>query len=341
VCLNQDMTALIPDEEITSEYLAYLVQGLESHLLTEWVKQGATVESIEHDRMANTPVPIPSRRSQLAITSYLNTETARVDELISRKTELIDILLEMRSSIVAEHVSGMHGDILTRDTGDPFMPHIPATWDYVSLKRFSLITNGSTPLKDNPSYWTGGTYPWMNSSVVNADEVTEPSELITQEALKRCHLPIVPARSVLIALTGQGKTRGKATVLRMEATINQHLAAIICDSEHFDSEFVFWALTAQYGALRMVSEGQGGTKGALTCEELGRFKLPKPPVQAQKDIARRLYQETQQIDALILHTKRESTALLELRQTTITDAVLGRINVREAVNYGSGTETYA
>ena len=213
------------------------------------------------------------------------------------------------------------------ETGDVFVPTIPSEWQMVPIGRYSRIGNGSTPLKDNREYWEGGTYPWLNSAVVNNDNVHVGSEFVTEAALRKCHLPVVPAGSVLIALTGQGKTRGQVTMLRIEATINQHLASIRVDPEKLNSEFVFWALTGQYQALRMVSDGQGGTKGALTCEELARFRIPLPTLPEQQLIAADLYRETCRIDDLITHVDQEIDLLRELRLTTITDAVLGCIDV--------------
>ena len=137
----------------------------------------------------------------------------------------------------------------------------------VRLGKYARIGNGSTPLKDNASYWEGGTFPWLNSAVVNRDAVDEGSEYVTEVALRACHLPIVEPGALLVALTGQGKTRGQVTVLRIQATINQHLAYLALDDARFDSHFLFWALTGMYAALRMVSDGQGGTKGALTCDD--------------------------------------------------------------------------
>lgn len=84
----------------------------------------------------------------------------------------------------------------------------------------------------------------------------------------------------------------------------------------------------------MVSDGQGGTKGALTCEDLSRFEIPMPPLTDQRDIARKVVRETARIDELIAHTKDEILLLEELRAATIADAVLGRIDVRPAVAAG-------
>jgi len=106
VCLNQDMRALIPSPEVCVEYLAYVIKGVQDRLLEDWVKDGATVESIEHDRMADTPIPVPPIQVQSRIARYLNEETARIDALLSEKRKLEERLVELRSAIVSEAVLG-------------------------------------------------------------------------------------------------------------------------------------------------------------------------------------------------------------------------------------------
>ena len=330
VTLNQDMKALVPADGIESRFLAYQIQGCQNELLDEWVKQGATVESVEHQRMADTRLAWPPLREQQDIADYLDTETARIDELIREKDGLIGLLREYRQAVIADHTAGVSRAGSRTSTGNVFCPSVPEGWTMIRLGKYSRIGNGSTPLKDNAEFWSGGTFPWLNSAVVNQDEVFEGTEYVTAEALRACHLPVVEAGAVLVALTGQGKTRGQTTVLRIQATINQHLAFIALNPERFDAEYVFWTLTGMYEALRMVSDGQGGTKGALTCEDLSRFEIPQPPLTDQRDIARQVAQETARIDELIAHTQDEVRLLKELRAATIAEAVLGRIDVRTA-----------
>lgn len=329
-CVSPAYTVMKPNLELAPGYFQYLFKSRqyirEMQLGVYGIRDG---KAINFEDVCRIRLPVPPIEEQSAIASYLDIETARIDGLIEEKRRLACMLVELRGGVIRERTTGADLKVARVSTGDVFMPQLPAGWDLVGLGRYSRITNGSTPLKDNLAYWQGGHYPWLNSSVVNGDEVTEGSELVTAEALRQCHLPIVPQGSVLVALTGQGKTRGQATVLRIEATINQHLAAIVCDEDHLDGEFVFWALTGQYAALRMVSDGQGGTKGALTCDELGRFRIPKPPLDEQRLIAKALYDETRKIDDLLKHVEDEIQLLRELRAATITDAVLGRIDVRE------------
>ncbi|MCY2924699.1 MAG: restriction endonuclease subunit S, partial [Planctomycetota bacterium] len=103
------------------------------------------------------------------------------------------------------------------------------------------------------------------------------------------HLPKVPSGSVLVAITGQGKTRGTSAVLGMEATINQHIAFIMPRVLVASPEFIHLALTAAYLQLRALSEDSGSTKGAITCEDLKRFKIPMPPVPEQEALLNHIH----------------------------------------------------
>lgn len=328
VTLNQDMKALLPGVRVDSRFLAYQITGCQKELREVWVKQGATVESIEHQRMADSQFALPPLEEQQAIAGYLDAETARIDTLIQEKEGLIGLLREWRQSVISEYTSGANQPQDKKATSNVHMPRIPSSWAMVRLGKYARIGNGSTPLKDNANYWEQGDFPWLNSSVVNQDEVWEGSEYVTPVALQACHLPIVEPGALLVALTGQGKTRGQVAVLRIHATINQHLAYLALDSEHFDSGYVFWTLTGMYAALRMVSDGQGGTKGALTCEDLSRVQVPMPLLAEQREIAAALVAEVAKIDTLITHTQEAIALLKELRAATIADAVLGRVDVR-------------
>ena len=329
VC-SSEFLVLRPCEDVNARYLN---AGL---LLEGFIKTvdastfGAKMPRADWGFISQLCLPLPLPDEQQAIADYLDTETARIDELMREKQGLIGLLREYRQTVIADLTTGLGRTDAKTPTGNVFCPNVPTDWMMVRLGKYSRIGNGSTPLKDNAGYWEAGTFPWLNSAVVNQDEVREGSEMVTDEALRACHLPIVEPGAVLVALTGQGKTRGQATVLRIQATINQHLAFISLDTERFDSDYVFWTLTGMYGALRMVSDGQGGTKGALTCEDLSQFEVPMPPLAVQRAIAQTVAYETARIDDLISHTNDEIGLLKELRAATIADAVLGRIDVRTA-----------
>jgi type I restriction enzyme S subunit len=85
---------------------------------------------------------------------------------------------------------------------------------------------------------------------------------VTEAALTQCHLPVVKPDSVLVAITGEGNTRGKAALLRLTATISQHLAYITDSSGRLGAEFLWRQLDAQYSELRAESSGGGSTRAA-------------------------------------------------------------------------------
>ena len=106
VALNQDMKALTPQGPVDSQYFIRLVRGCEKALLTEWTKQGATVESIEHEFLANSSIPVPPLSEQSAIVQYIDAATASLDKAIDAARREIDLLREYRTRLIADVVTG-------------------------------------------------------------------------------------------------------------------------------------------------------------------------------------------------------------------------------------------
>lgn len=205
---------------------------------------------------------------------------------------------------------------------------LPPTWKWTRLKFVAEIGNGSTPDRNNAKYWSGEGFPWLNSSVVNVTEVSEASDYVSELALKECHLPVLSPLTVLVGLTGQGKTCGSATLLTVAATINQHLAFVAPIKEKSNARYLRWLLVSKYHLLREQSSDGGSTKGALTCEDLKELPLPLPPLPTQRAIAAYLDRETARLDELV----KAKAGLLELvaekRRALITHAVTRGLNPR-------------
>ncbi|WP_406219839.1 restriction endonuclease subunit S [Streptomyces decoyicus] len=211
------------------------------------------------------------------------------------------------------------------------------SWPIEKLGRTARIGNGSTPRRDSTIYWDSGDVPWLNSSVVNKSRVTQAEQFVTAVALRECHLPVVAPGSVLVGLTGQGKTRGMATILDIEATLNQHIAYVTPDPSRWFPEYLLWSLRSAYDELRCVSEENGSTKGGLTCEALKQFRLVVPPFGYQRVIANYLDRETARIDTLIEEQQRLIELLHERRESAIR-AVLLRGLDSDAPLRASGSE---
>jgi type I restriction enzyme S subunit len=121
-----------------------------------------------------------------------------------------------------------------------------------------------------------------------------------------------------------------SAILAIEATINQHLAFISPRVPVASAEFINLALTAAYQVLRALSEDAGSTKGALTCEDLKRFKIAIPPATEQKQLLGFIQSETQTLAITANRLEREISLLREYRTRLIADVVTGKLDVREA-----------
>lgn len=162
---------------------------------------------------------------------------------------------------------------------------VPENWEVVSLGSLAKIGNGSTPKRTHEAYWEGGTIPWLNSTRIHDRFITVAAQFVTSQAVKECHLPKVAPNSLLIAITGQGKTLGNAAITRIETCINQHLAYAQFCSPIIVPDFVLWFMQTRYDYLRSIAHGGGSTKGALTCGFLKTLLVPVPPTGEQQEIA--------------------------------------------------------
>lgn len=213
-----------------------------------------------------------------------------------------------------------------KDSGVEWLGEVPAHWEVSPLKHLARIGNGSTPSREQPAYWTGGVYPWLNSSTVNQESITESDQFVTELALTECHLPKIVPPAVLIGITGQGRTRGMASTLLFEATISQHIAYVQPSSLKVSVGWLRRVIDSNYKLLRDESEAGGSTKGAITCEQISLLRVPLPPPAEQAFIAAFLDREAVKIDALVAEQQRLIELLKEKRQSVISHAVTKGLN---------------
>ena len=147
---------------------------------------------------------------------------------------------------------------------------------------FAMCFPGATPKTTHTEYWENGTIPWMSSGEVNQEEVTFTEKKITQKGYDATSTKMVPANTVVIALAGQGKTRGSVAITRISLCTNQSLCAIVTD-ETVLSEYLFHYMRSQYLKLRDLSAGNG-TRGGLNMKMIESYLVPVPPVEIQSEI---------------------------------------------------------
>lgn len=156
--------------------------------------------------------------------------------------------------------------------------------EYKSLGEVCKLVTGATPSKTRKEYWENGTIPWMSSGEVNNKRIFATESKITQKGYDCTSTTIVPIHSVVIALAGQGKTRGKVAITEIELCTNQSLCSMICN-ESLDYRFLYYYLDGKYEELRAISNGDG-TRGGLSIRILTPYKIPIPPLPVQSEIVR-------------------------------------------------------
>lgn len=284
---------------------------------------------IDNDQYRTMPVILPPIKEQDAIVKWVRSETAQIDKLIGKQNALIEILGERRKAVITRAVTkGLHPSVPMKKTGSKRLPQIPEAWTFPEIGWNTFVGNGSTPNRDTVDFWSEGAVPWLNSSHVNRDRVENSDQFVTEYARTACHLPMVAPESVLVGLTGEGKTRGMATVLGIPATINQHLAYLTPYGGRLRPQFLYWAIAASYTALRELSGENGSTKGGLTCSALKHFRIALPPSAEQDRICAHLAAATSQIDRTVALTREFVALATERRSALITAAVTGKIDVR-------------
>ena len=195
---------------------------------------------------------------------------------------------------------------------------LPAHWDVARLRWISQRYSGGTPDKNRPEFWQDGTVPWLNSGAVNNGKIHEPSAYITQEALGSSSAKWIPAGALLMALAGQGKTKGMVAQLMFESTCNQSMAAIVPDGR-IAARYLYWWLASNYQNIRNMAGGD--LRDGLNLELLGAIPCPLPSSAEQAAIAAFLDYETAKIDALIAEQEKLLALLAEKHQATISHAV--------------------
>ena len=317
IAISQDLTGILVDESrFDARYLAF-------YLKTSWVQadlvqraRGVTIKGVPREDLATIEVAAPPLAVQRRIAAILDQAAERVvteDRLVATTREL------KQAAMRQLFARGLEGE----ERKDTVIGAVPRTWEVVELGTLGQIGNGSTPKRTNPQYWTSGAIPWLTSAKVYDRVITKANEFVTSLAVSECHLPTVAPGSLLIAITGQGRTLGNVAISAIETTVSQHLAYVTIKQPRVRANFLRHYLGSRYEFLRSLGQAGGSTKGALTCAGLKAISVPIPPMSEQTAIEHVL----DAIDQSLLSHERRETLLRALFDTLLNDLMAGRLRV--------------
>jgi type I restriction enzyme S subunit len=160
----------------------------------------------------------------------------------------------------------------------------PNGWKRVKLGDVAKVTSGGTPLRTQSEYWNGD-IPWVKTAQIQNGHISKDQvdEYITDLGVKESSAKIVPKGTLLMAMYGQGKTRGQVAILDIDATINQACAAFHLKEDEVSTQYLFQYFLFNYENIRNLSN-DGGQKN-LSAEIIKKIPLDLPPIEEQKKIA--------------------------------------------------------
>lgn len=287
----------------------YFAKLFESNIVQEQVRgrSNATINQITKKDFQSIQVTVPDKPEQEEIARTLSQFDTYIDDL----AELIEKKKGIREGALEDLISGK-----TRIVGFSG-----------ERKDFSInditreVITGGTPSTSRREYY-GGNIPWLASAEIHQKRITKPTTYITELGLQNSSAKIAPEKSVLIALAGQGKTRGTAAYLTKPMALNQSLAALVTN-EKCNSEFLYYLIESMYSSLRELSSGDGG-RGGLNKKLIKGVLVTIPvDVDEQEAIANTLLAMDEEIRDL--ETERDK--IIQIREGAMDDLLTGRIRL--------------
>lgn len=326
IVTSVDNVVLRPDKKYRKEFLKYAMCSSKYFEYTSLIARGATMQRISRSLLGNVALPIPiNEEEQIAIANFLDLKTGEIDALIAQKERLLELYEEEKTAIINHAVTkGLDPKAELKISGVEWLGKIPVKWKTTSLKWKSRIYSGGTPSKNRSEYWFNGGIPWLNSGAVNQMVITEQSDFITEEGFRNSSAKWIEKESIVVALAGQGKTKGMAAIVALRTTCNQSLAAIQPASE-INSWYLLYYLRANYLNIRGLA-GESRRDG-LNLEMIGSITIPLFSRMEQTAIVKHIETETTRIDAKITKTQRIIELQKEYRNVLIFEVVTGKTKV--------------
>ncbi|CAJ0787167.1 restriction endonuclease subunit S [Ralstonia thomasii] len=257
--------------------------------------------SITNDDFMNMPLPVSVPKEQQKIADSLSS----LDELIMAENRKLGTLKVYKNGLM-QQLFPREGETVPRLRLPGFRRD--PQWISATLGDIANVQSGGTPARTNPAYWNGD-IPWVTTSLIDSSTILKADEYITKAGLEESSAKIFPKGTLLMAMYGQGRTRGRVSVLGIDAATNQACAAIILKRRGISTDFVFQNLASRYEEIRKISNSGGQENLSAGLIEGISFSFPDNESE-QEYIANTLSSidglittQRQKIDALEIHKK--------------------------------------
>ncbi|WP_440480947.1 restriction endonuclease subunit S [Serratia bockelmannii] len=331
-CVSPAYTVLKNSKPISYGYYRYLLKctpfiaALQSS--TDSLRDG---KSINYEQFSALSLPLPLVREQNVIASFLDHETAKIDKLIEKQQQLIELLKEKRQAVISHAVTkGLNPDVPMKDSGVEWLGKVPEHWKVTRVKRIaSFITSGPRGWSDYIS--DGGSEIFLQSGDLNNElglQLDKAKRVSPPKNAEGVRTRLIDG-DVVVCITGANTGRvAIASKLSDTTYINQHLSLIRPKELNINSAFLAYCLASSVGRS-FFDVVQYGLKEGLSLSNVSDAPLLLPPIYEQDVIVKYLESVNHDYDYLANLSTCQVALLQERRTALISAAVTGKIDVRD------------
>lgn len=325
-----ELHVLRPSENIVPKFLYYVSKSHPFRSIgTATMKGAAGQKRVTDEFISQYKIAFPSTAQQMKIVEFIDNNVERIDKLIEKKQKLVELLQEKRQAIIDEAVTkGLNPNTPMKDTGIEWLGKVPAHWQVKRIKYVAKMESGHTPDKKKPEYWDGN-IPWvsLNDSkfLRNNDYIGETSFYTTKLGIANSSAKLLPINTVVFS---RDASIGLCAITTSEMAVSQHFIGWVCGTEIYP-EYLLQVLKCMSQELEKLS--WGATVKTIGMPDVKKMITPVPPQNEQEVIISAIKSSTERIDITIHKVKLQIDKLMEYRQSLISEAVTGKLNVRDYV----------
>ena len=321
-----------PRHELEPGFLKYALQ--EEHFIQQVISRstGVSYPAINASDVAKISLNLPGSSEQLAIATFLDHETAKIDALIAEQQRLIELLQEKRQAVISHAVTkGLNPDAPMKDSGVEWLGEVPEHWDVKSCRNIASIGRGASPRPAGDSRYFGGDFiPWVTVAEITKDcsmGLCSTEQYLTEEGAANSTV----FSSGTVIYSNSGATLGVPKILKIDCCANDGVVGFRGLDLSLRPEFLYHFLWQLTDSIReWAKQGQGQPN--LNTDIIKSIKIPLPPLEEQVDILRKLDEDLFVFDSLVSEADKAQLLLGERRSALISAAVTGQIDVRGLVS---------
>jgi type I restriction enzyme S subunit len=302
-----------PTVHVDSKFVHYLTVS-DAFINTVLPKQrGVSYPAVRDADVYGISVPLPPLAEQRRIVATLEDHLSRM-QIANASLSWSSMRLRTWFSLLTMAATSVDGP---RES-------LPPGWTIATIGELAQVGTGATPLRSRKDYYEGGSIPWVTSTLLNSPYIDTAQQYITEKAVDETSVKIYPAGTLLLAMYGEGQTRGRCSELCINAAVNQACAAIVLRPEYESRRaWVKLALEASYERNRRLAVG--GVQPNLNLALVRNMRVPLPPP-AEQEIAlcetERCRTAANQIQRQLSSATRRASAL---RRSLLARAFIGRL----------------